>query len=120
MGSFTAAWKKCDPPMNRVEQLEKLLRQGQDNALLRFGLGAEYLRQGQPQAAVEHLRQAVGFDAGYSAAWKLLGQALTAAGLAPEAQAAYQHGIAAAEGKGDVQAAKEMRVFLKRLGKASR
>ena len=34
------------------------------------------------------------------------------------ALAAYEHGITVAEAKGDIQAAKEMRVFARRLSKA--
>jgi len=45
----------------------------------------------------------------------MLGKALAAAARPAEAQEAYRQGIAAAERKGDVQAAKEMKVFLKRL-----
>ena len=101
--------------MNRIEQLERLLAKGRDNALLRFGLGNAWLQAGEPTRAVEQLRAAVRQDPAYSAAWKLLGQALTAAGQVEAAGAAYAAGIRAAEGKGDVQAAKEMKVFLKRL-----
>ena len=50
---------------------------------------------------------------GYSAAWKLLGKALVTAEPAQAAQA-WRSGIAAAEAKGDKQAAREMQVFLRR------
>ena len=52
---------------------------------------------------------------GYSAAWKLLGKALTECANTDEAIEAYRQGLAAAEKKGDKQAAKEMTVFLRRL-----
>ena len=100
-----------------IERFEALLAGGRDGALLRFGLGNEYLRSGDAAKAVEHLRRAVGHDPGYSAAWKLLGKALAQAGDAPAAIQAYREGIAAATTKGDKQAAKEMAVFLKRLEK---
>jgi len=103
--------------MNRIEQFESLLAKGQDNALLRFGLGTAWLQAGEPARAVEQLRMAVRYDPAYSAAWKLLGKALTAAGQVEDAGAAYEAGIRAAETRGDVQAAKEMKVFLKRLRK---
>ena len=99
-------------------QLQKLLDGGKDNALLRFGLGFEYLRAGDAAAAVLHLQQAVAFDAGYSAAWKMLGKALMQAGCNDEALSAYRNGIIAAEKKGDKQAMKEMQVFARRLAKA--
>lgn len=104
--------------MRPVERFESLLAQGRDDALLRFSLGSQYLKDGDPRRAAEHLRAAVGHDAGYSAAWKLLGRSLAEAGQVEEAKAAYRSGIEAAERKGDKQAAKEMAVFLRRLEKA--
>jgi Tfp pilus assembly protein PilF len=98
-------------------QLQKLLDGGKDNALLRFGLGFEYLRGGDAGAAIAHLRQAVAFDPTYSAAWKMLGNALAETGRYQEALEAYRDGIAAAEKKGDKQAMKEMQVFARRLAK---
>lgn len=103
--------------MSITESLEKMLAGGQDNALLRFGLGQAYLKEGDSGRAVEHLRAAVAQDPGYSAAWKLLGKALADSGADEAAISAYEQGIGIAEDKGDIQAAKEMRVFLKRLRK---
>ena len=57
-------------------------------------------------------------DSNYSAAWKLDGKALAGAGKHAEAVRAFDLGIEAAQAKGDVQAAKEMRVFRKRSEKA--
>jgi predicted Zn-dependent protease len=100
-----------------VDNLEAMLARGQDSALLRYSLGGEYLKLDQPGKAAEHLRQAVAKDPKYSAAWKLLGQALADSGRKEEAIKAYEDGIKVAEEKGDKQAAKEMTVFLKRLQK---
>jgi Tfp pilus assembly protein PilF len=97
--------------------LEKLLAAGRDDALLRFSLGSACLKEGDAIAAAEHLRRAIGHDPGYSAAWKLLGQALLSEGRASEAAEAWERGIGVAESRGDVQAAKEMRVFAKRARK---
>jgi predicted Zn-dependent protease len=97
------------------QALEQLLVKGRDDALLRFSLGGACLKEGDLAAAAEHLARAVAQDPGYSAAWKLLGRALADAGRTAEAADAWAHGVAAAERRGDVQAAKEMRVFLKRL-----
>ena len=105
-------------PNDPLERFEALLASGKDSALLRFSLGMQYLRAGEAERAVEHLRAAVAQDAGYSAAWKLLGKALAESGQAAEAIEAYRAGIKAAESKGDKQAAKEMTVFLRRLEKA--
>ncbi len=102
----------------RTAALEKLLARGPDSAVLRFSLGQAHLATDPPRAAA-HLARAVELDPGYSAAWKLLGKSLAATGRAADARDAYAKGIAAAEAKGDVQAAKEMRVFLMRLSTPS-
>lgn len=101
--------------MTVIENLEALLSKGQDNALLRFGLANEYLKLGKPEIAVGHLRKAVAHDPKYSAAWKRLGKALAETGRRDEAVEAYKQGIGVAEEKGDIQAAREMKVFLMRL-----
>lgn len=100
-----------------IENFEKMLASGQDSPMLRYSLGLEYTKAEDYAQAAAHLRSAVEQDAEYSAAWKLLGRALSETGDRSEAIAAYEQGIAAAEKKGDKQAAKEMQVFLKRLQK---
>lgn len=97
--------------------LEKMLAGGRDDALLRFSLGTACLKDGDPGAAATHLQRAVEHDPAYSAAWKLLGRALADQGDSEGAAAAWRSGIEAAEARGDVQAAKEMQVFLQRLRK---
>lgn len=98
-------------------RFEQMLASGRETALLRFGLGAEYLKRGDAQRAADHLARAVALDPNYSAAWKLLGKALTDAGRKVDALAAYRKGIAVADERGDKQAAKEMSVFARRLEK---
>lgn len=105
--------------MDPVERFEAMLAAGRDTALLRFSLGLNYLKAGNAARAAEHLKSAVALDKDYSAAWKLLGKALTESGAAGEAAEAYRNGIAAAERRGDKQAAKEMIVFLRRLEKSA-
>jgi predicted Zn-dependent protease len=100
-----------------LESLLKLVGTPRDGALLRFSLGSEYLKAGDPASAAAHLREAVARDPQYSAAWKLLGKALAGTGAAGEALVAYERGIAVAEARGDKQAAKEMTVFARRLRK---
>lgn len=97
--------------------LERLLAAGKDGALLRFGLGSEHLKRGDAASAVVHFQRAVELDPAYSAAWKMLGKALLAAGRSDAALAAWKDGIAAAARKGDKQAMKEMQVFARRLAK---
>ena len=101
----------------RIESLEKMVGGPRDGALLRFSIGNEYLKAGAPVHAAQCFRQAVDLDPGYSAAWKALGKALAENGDTAAAVNAYEQGISVAEARGDIQAAKEMRVFSKRLQK---
>ncbi|MBI3571252.1 MAG: tetratricopeptide repeat protein [Gammaproteobacteria bacterium] len=103
--------------MPLITNLEAMLARGQDSALLRYGLGGAYLKAGEPERAIEHLRQAVVRDPVYSAAWKLLGKALADTGRTDEAIKAYEDGLRVAEAKGDKQTTREIAVFLKRLRK---
>jgi predicted Zn-dependent protease len=100
-----------------ISSLEKLLGTPRDGALLRYSLGLEYVKAGNPEKAIEYLRDAVTRDPLYSAAWKVLGKTLADSDLAEEALAAYRRGIEAAKRKGDRQAEKEMTVFARRLEK---
>ena len=99
------------------DKLEKLLAQGRDNALLRFGLGDACLKENDAEQAAVHLAHATVQQAGYSAAWKLLGKALHQLGRLDEAESAWTTGVTVAQQQGDLQAAREMTVFLKRLQK---
>jgi predicted Zn-dependent protease len=101
-----------------IANFEKMLAAGKDNALLRFSLGNAYLGAGEAAKAVPHLQKAVDHDPKYSAAWKLLGRALNESGGAQAALEAYRQGIEVAEAKGDIQAAKEMKVFARRIEKS--
>ena len=92
-----------------------MLDQGQDSLILRFGLGQALLKADQPEQAIEHLRKTLEFDPQHSAAYKLLGKAYGATEQSQLAIDTYTKGIEIAEAKGDIQAAKEMKVFLKRL-----
>lgn len=100
-----------------LQNLLALCDTPRDNALLRFGIANEYARQQDWLAAAEQARQAIARQQDFSAAWKLLGKALAAAGDAAAGLAAYREGIAIAKARGDIQAAKEMTVFARRIEK---
>ena len=100
-----------------IERLRALCGGPRDGALLRFSLGNALLAAGAATEAAMELRRAVEFDPAYSAAWKLLGRALVEAGDPVQARNAWCDGIAAAGRAGDVQAQKEMQVFVRRLDK---
>ncbi len=100
-----------------LKELLVLLETGPDNALLRFSLGGVYLKENDLEQAKLHLAKAVELDSEYSAAWKLYGKTLLQLGENDQAEIVLKQGIKVANAKGDIQAAKEMQVFLKRLQK---
>lgn len=103
--------------MSLIDNLEKMLADGKDDAMLRFGLGNAYFQNKDYARAAEHLARALEFDKGYSAAWKLLGRAQMQTGELDAATRTFQDGIEQADEKGDKQAVKEMQVFLKKIEK---
>lgn len=104
--------------MSMAPRLEAILQRGGDNASLRYALGCEYMKAGDPARAAGHLSKAVEHEPTYSAAWKQLGRAQTDAGLEEQAMESYRRGICVANERGDIQAAREMTVFLNRLRKS--
>ncbi|UPG94763.1 tetratricopeptide repeat protein [Luteibacter aegosomatissinici] len=102
-----------------VERLRAQIGGVRDGALLRFSIGNALLADGQYEAAAHAFREALVFDPTYSAAWKLLGKALLAVDNEAGAADAWRQGIDAATTRGDMQASKEMTVFLNRLSRKS-
>ena len=102
-----------------IERLRAQLGGPRDGAMLRYSLGNALLAQGDAAGAVVALREALAVDERYSAAWKALGHALVQSGDPAAALAAWEQDIAVARARGDVQAAKEMGVFARRLHQAA-
>ena len=98
-----------------IASLEKMIAKGQDSAMLRLTLARLLAQTQQWDKAARHLNSALAQDPGYSAAWKELGHAYRSMGQTDAALGAWQKGIEVARSKGDKQAEKEMRVFLRRL-----
>jgi len=102
-----------------IARLRAQLGGPRDGALLRFSLGTALLSNGDACGAVAAFRAAIGFDATYSAAWKMLGKALADSDDADAAVDAYRHGLEVARTRGDKQVEKEIGVYLRRLDKAN-
>ena len=103
--------------MTQIENLEAMLAQGKDGALVRYGLGTAYAAmpdQAAKEQAKAHLTACVGFDPEYSAAYLKLAQVLQSLGEIAEADEIYSQGIAVATRQGDKQAAKTMTVLQKK------
>jgi len=103
--------------MTQLETFKAMLEKGNDNELIRYSLGNEYFKQNDYEQSIIHLKKAIDHKPSFSAAWKLYAKALTENKQNDKAITAYEKGINIAEENGDIQAVKEMRVFLKRLKK---
>jgi len=101
----------------RIQQFQELIALEPQDTMLRFGLGELYIEAQDFASAAEQFAEIVRLDPQYSAAYRYLGQAYTALDRPQEAAEAFQRGIAVAEARGDLQTAKEMQVFLRRLQK---
>ena len=102
---------------DKIDTFLSMLESGNDNALLRYSLANEYLKINDIDNARLSIIKAVELQESYSAAWKLYGKILTEAKDLTAAAEVYKKGIVIAEKNGDVQAVKEMKVFLKRINK---
>lgn len=102
----------------RIKQLNNLVKKDPNNTLFLFTLGLEYLKSGNAEKAIVPLKKAIELNPNYSAAYRAPGKAFTQIECTNEAIGIYQKGIMEiAESVGDLQAKKEMPVFLKRLFK---
>ena len=98
-----------------LENLLRMLDGPRDGTLLRHAIGLELMKGGDNAGAALRFREAVERDPEFSAGWKMLGKALAEAEQPQAALEAYTRGIEVAEARGDIQAAREMKVFARRL-----
>ncbi|MFQ5696320.1 MAG: tetratricopeptide repeat protein [Terriglobia bacterium] len=103
---------------DKVEQLKQLIEDDPSDSVLHYGLGAELLRRKDYPAAAHALRKALELKPDYSAAYRELGKAMERLNMRDEAVDFYKMGLAVAQQNGDLQTAREIEVFLKRLGGA--
>jgi predicted Zn-dependent protease len=102
----------------RMVQFQELVALDPHDTVVRFGLGELYFQAQKFTQAVDQFAEIIRLNPQYSAAYRYLGQSYAALGRREEAEATFQRGIAVAETRGDLQTAKEMRVFLRRLHKS--
>ncbi len=82
------------------------------NALFRFSLGQELLKEGAPAEAAEHLRRAAEAKADWMMPRVLLGKALAAVGDRAGARAAWTDALALAVAQGHEEPEAELRALL--------
>jgi Flp pilus assembly protein TadD len=101
---------------SKLEQFKELAELEPADPLVHYGLGSEHLKLGELAEAAAAFRRTLELKPDYSAAYRELGKALEKLGEKELAVDAYHKGQAVAKEKGDLQTAKEIEVFLKRLG----
>jgi Flp pilus assembly protein TadD len=102
---------------DRIAEFKEVAELMPDDPVVRFGLAGAYLEAGQAESAVLEYEETIRLKPDYSAAHRGLGRALERAGRREEARAAYRRGLEVAAQTGDLQAKKEIEVFLRRLEK---
>ena len=103
--------------MSMARNLEKMLANGRDDAMLRFGLGSAYFNEADYEQEAMHLESCLAQDENYSAAYKLLGKSYFKLGDMEKASSVFEKGLPIAQQQGDKQTEKEINVFLKKAGK---
>ncbi|WP_267552222.1 tetratricopeptide repeat protein [Rhizobium rhizogenes] len=97
-----------------IQVLLARLESGNDGPLLRFALGKGLLDANDAKRALPHLREAVRQDPDYAAAWAQLGRCELALGAEAAAIEAWSRGRDAARLHGEVQAERQISVWLRR------
>ena len=102
---------------DRIETLRALAAADPSDGAAWFLLGRELLGANRAGEAVAAFESALAAQSDYTAAFRQLGNALEACGRYEDAAATYRRGIEVAERTHDLQTAKEMGAFLKRLAR---
>jgi len=103
----------------RATRLRSFLERNPEDETAWFGLGRALVELERPGEAAAAFRRAVELRPDYTAAWRDLGRALLSGGDAAGGSEALRQGLAAAERTGDLQAGREIEVFLRRADRSS-
>jgi tetratricopeptide (TPR) repeat protein len=100
---------------SRREILEEFVAQDPSESFSRYALALELEKEKRVHEAVEHLREVISRDPGYTAAYQQLGRLLGRIGLLDDARDIYQRGIEAARASGDHRSISEMQDALEMI-----
>jgi predicted Zn-dependent protease len=95
----------------------KLLERDPNNPMVLYSLGNELFKEGSYPEARDHLRRAVENKPDYSVAYRMLGRTHYELREDAEAREVFAKGREVATQNGDLQTAKEIDVFRRRLEK---
>lgn len=97
---------------SRIDVLAEMAREQPGDAMIWYGLASEYLKLERWGEAVEALRRVVRINPDYTAAYQMLGTALSNRGDGEEARRAWTAGIEAAKRTGAWKARQHMEGLL--------
>jgi tetratricopeptide (TPR) repeat protein len=97
---------------DRLGILKQMLAQDANNSFARYGLGMEYVKNGDFSQAVAEFQTLLERDSDYAAAYFHGGQALEKLGRIEEARALYEKGIEATTRTGDSHTRAEIEAAL--------
>ncbi len=100
----------------RLDSFRAMMAKNPDNALARFGVATEALKEGLYEEAVEHFRIYLAMHDDEGNAYLRLAEALERLGRVDEAREALRQGMATAQRHGHPGMAAEMEERLESLG----
>lgn len=99
--------------MTDINIMETLLNDSQDNALLRYTMGAAFIKHGKFEQALEHLQAAISQKPDYLSAWELYVEALIQTGQTESAIEQLKRAISNLEDDSDITKIKTLLHTLK-------
>lgn len=93
---------------DRLQKLLTLLERSPDDTFVLYGVGLEYKKCEDFEAALQYLERTISVDPGYCYAYFQKGQVLEQIGRLPDAKASYEQGIRQATLKNDAHARSEL------------
>ena len=97
---------------SRKEQIIEMLKDDPNDAFLRYGLGLEYVSEGDNASALRTFTELTQVVPDYVPGYQQAGQLLVKMGRPDEARDFFRRGIAAAQQTGNMHARDEMQGFL--------
>ena len=97
---------------SRLETLQEFVAANPSDPFVRYGLGQERLKRGEPEEALEQFRELLRLNPGYAAAYYHSGQALEKLGRIEEAREIYRQGIGVTGRSGDLHTQSELQAAL--------
>src|ERR671933_1347435 len=105
---------------SRTEMFFKLLEREPENPMVLYSLGNELFKEQKYSEAREYLTRAIRNKPDYSVAYRTLGRTLYELREDAEARRVFAEGREVAYRNGDLQTAREIDVFVRRLQKRER